>query len=193
MANQQLPPPLAGDERFSLLLELLQDTFARTDLTVMAVYLVDQAPAALLLALADQFSLLDEAVWSLAESEDTRRALIKGAIELHRYKGTPWAIREVIRALGFGEVAILEGLAGLTYDGRAVFDGQRVYGDVGAWPVYRVTLQRPITNDQAAQLRRVLNAIAPARCQLASLDYQAVAIRYNQTAAYDGQYNYGSS
>ncbi|RPN63272.1 phage tail protein, partial [Pseudomonas aeruginosa] len=26
MADQQLPPPLAGDERFSLLLELLQET-----------------------------------------------------------------------------------------------------------------------------------------------------------------------
>ncbi|MDV8137936.1 phage tail protein I [Pseudomonas aeruginosa] len=193
MADQQLPPPLAGDERFSLLLELFQEMLAGNDLGVMAVYLVDQAPAALLPALADQFSLLDEPAWSLAESEDTRRALIKRAIELHRYKGTPWAIREVIRTLGFGEVEILEGLAGLTHDGQCAFDGQRVYGDVGAWPVYRVTLQRPITNDQAAQLRRVLRAIAPARCHLASLDYQSVAIRYNQSAAYNGQYNYGSS
>ena len=111
MADQQLPPPLAGDGRFSLLLELLQETFAGTDLSVMAVYLVDQVRASLLPVLADQFSLLDEAVWGLAESNGTKRALIKGSIELHRYKGTPWSIREVFRLLGFGEVVIHEGAA----------------------------------------------------------------------------------
>ncbi|MDT8736258.1 phage tail protein, partial [Pseudomonas aeruginosa] len=73
MDDQQLPPPLAGDERFSLLLELLQETFAGTDLSVMAVYLVDQVRASLLPVLADQFSLLDEAVWGLAESNGTKR------------------------------------------------------------------------------------------------------------------------
>ncbi|EGP02780.1 phage tail protein, partial [Pasteurella multocida subsp. gallicida str. Anand1_poultry] len=26
------------------------------------------------------------------------------SVELHRHKGTPWSVREVIRQLGFGEV-----------------------------------------------------------------------------------------
>lgn len=190
---EQLPPALAGDERFAQLCELLTETFADLDLNAMLVYLVDQVKAPLLPILADQFSLLDEAAWLLAESEDARRNLIKNSVELHRYKGTPWAIREVIRLLGFGEGSILEGLGGLAYDATAPFDGLRVYGDTGSWPVYRVTLGQPVTNDQAELLRRVLRAIAPARCRLASLEYQAVAIRYNQTAAFDGQYNHGSS
>jgi phage tail P2-like protein len=190
---KQLPPALAGDERFALLCELLDETFASLDLAAMAVYLVDQVKSSLLPTLAEQFSLLDEAAWLLAESEDARRNLIKNAVTLHRYKGTPWAVKEVVRLLGFGEIEILEGLGGLDYDGQATFNGLRVYGDTGSWPVYRVYFSQPITNDQAELLRRVLRATAPARCRLASLEYTAVPIRYNQVAAFDGQYNYGSS
>ncbi|MBX9793465.1 MAG: phage tail protein [Burkholderiaceae bacterium] len=193
MADQQLPPALAGDERFALLCELLDETFANLDLRAMAVYLVDQVKASLLPTLAEQFSLLDEAAWLLAESEDARRNLIKNAVTLHRYKGTPWAVRELVRLLGFGEVTLLEGLGGLDYNAEATFNGIRVYGDTGSWPVYRVFLSQPVTNDQAELLRRVLRATAPARCRLASLEYSAVAIRYNQIAAFDGQYNHGSS
>lgn len=193
MVEQQLPPALAGDERFAQLCELLGETYAGLDLGAMAVYLIDQVKASLLPTLAEQLSMLDEAAWLLAESEDARRNLIKNAVTLHRYKGTPWAIRELIRLLGFGEVTLLEGLGGLDYDAQASFDGIRVYGDTGSWPVYRVFLAQPITNDQAELLRRVLRATAPARCRLASLEYTAVPIRYNQVAAFDGQYNHGSS
>lgn len=193
MADQQLPPPLAGDERFSLLCELLADTFAGLPLEAMAVYLVDQVKAPILPILAEQFSLLDEAAWQLAESEGVRRVLIKGAIELHRYKGTPWAIREVIRLLGFGEVTLQEGLNNQIRDGSIARDGNHVHGDPTAWPVYRVFLQRAITNDQAELLRRLLYSVAPARCRLVSLDYQSVAIRHNGAARRDGQYNHGSS
>ncbi|EAM6083284.1 phage tail protein, partial [Salmonella enterica] len=34
---------------------------------------------------------------------------------------------------------------------------------------------------------------APARCELASLDFTAAPIRYNNTARYNGTYNHGSS
>lgn len=109
MAEQQLPPALAGDERFALLCELLNETFESLDINAMLVYLVDLVKPKLLPVLADQFSLIDEAAWLLAESDDAKRNLIKSSAELHRYKGTPWAIREVIRLLGFGDVTIQEG------------------------------------------------------------------------------------
>ncbi|WP_405119232.1 phage tail protein [Pseudomonas leptonychotis] len=190
---EQLPPALAGDERFAQLCELLAETYADLDIGAIAVYLVDHVKASLLPTLAEQFSLLDEAAWLLAESEYTRRNLIKNAVTLHRYKGTPWAIREVIRLLGFGEVTLQEGLAGHTRNGSISHNGNHVHGDPGSWPIYRVFLQRAITNDQAVLLRSLLLTIAPARCRLASLDYQAVAIRHNGVANRDGQYNYGSS
>ncbi|MBH8611965.1 phage tail protein [Pseudomonas mohnii] len=193
MADQQLPPALAGDERFVQLCELLDESLASLDLNVMLVYLIDLLKPSLLPAMADQFSLLDEAAWMLAESEDAKRKLIKGSVELHRFKGTPWAIREVIRLLGFGEVVIQEGLSNQTYNGAVTYDGAHVHGNPASWPLYRVFLQRVITNDQAALLRRLLLSVAPARCRLISLDYQAIAIRYNGVARHDGQYNHGSS
>lgn len=193
MAKQQLPPALAGDERFALLLELLDDALDGLDLNSMLVYLVDLVKPALLPVLADQFSLLDEAAWLLAESEEARRNLIKNSAELHRYKGTPWAIREVIRLLGFGEVVIQEGLNNQIRNGAITRNGTHVHGDPSAWPLYRVFLKRAITNDQAALLRRLLLSVAPARCRLVALDYQSVAIRHNGLARRDGQYNHGSS
>lgn len=193
MAKQQLPPALAGDERFALLCELLDETLADLDLNAMLVYLVDLVKPTLLPILADQFSLLDEAVWLLAESEDAKRNLIKNSAQLHRYKGTPWAIREVIRLLGFGEVTLQEGLNNQAHNGSILRDGTHVHGDPSAWALYRVFLERPITNDQAALLRRLLLSVAPARCRLVSLDYQSVAVRHNGFARRDGQYNHGST
>ena len=193
MVDSILPPALAGDERFARLCKLLDERHTGIDLTPMLVYLLDLVKAPLLPVLADQFSLLDEAAWLLAESEDARRNLLKNSVELHRYKGTPWAIREIIRLLGFGEVQLQEGLGGRTYDGSINFNGLYVYGAPRAWAAYRVIFAEPITNDQADLIRRMLSTIAPKRCRLASLEYQAVAIRYNGSARYDGLYNHGSS
>lgn len=129
MAEQQIPPAIAGDERFTLLLELLDESLAELDINAMLVYLVDLVKPRLLLYLADQFSLLDEAAWLLAESSDARRNLVKSAAELHRYKGTPWRIREVIRLLGFGEITLPEGLSGQIRDGAIRRDGVHAHGD----------------------------------------------------------------
>lgn len=176
-----------------MLCELLDESLSEVDLDAMLVYLVDLVRPNLLPVLADQFSMLDEAAWLLAESVDARRNLIKNAAELHRYKGTPWAIREVIRLLGFGEVRLQEGLGSQVHDGTILRDGSHVHGDPSSWPLYRVFLERSITNDQAALVRRLLLSVAPARCRLVSLDYSAVAIRHNGFARRDGSYNHGST
>ncbi len=193
MSSFALPPPLAGDERFAVLCELLEETLDEIDLKPMLVYLVDTVKPDLLPILAEQFSMLDETVWSLAESEDARRSLVKGAVSLHRYKGTPWSLRELCRRLGLGEIEIVERLSGRVRDGSTRRDGIYVHGDPRAWAKYRIFLQHPITNDQASKLRRALIEHAPARCNLVSLDFQAVANRHNGAIRRDGQYNRGSA
>ncbi|MGT3393056.1 phage tail protein I [Escherichia coli] len=187
----QLPPPLEGDISLRTL-GRLAGRLDNIDLSVLMVFLVDIVDSSALPWLGEQFSLSGDG-WELAESDDVRRMLIKAAIELHRYKGTPWSIREVIRRFGFGEVDLIEGTGRLSYDGNRSYNGLFVHGDAAAWAVYRVILKQPITNDQAAMLRQTLAAFAPARCHLASLEYQFVAIRYNNTAIHDGSYNHGSS
>ncbi|HDY2918274.1 TPA: phage tail protein I [Escherichia coli] len=187
----QLPPPLEGDISLRTL-GRLAGRLDNIDLSVLMVFLVDIVDSSALPWLGEQFSLSGDG-WELAESDDVRRMLIKAAIGLHRYKGTPWSIREVIRRFGFGEVDLIEGTGRLSYDGNRSYNGLFVHGDAAAWAVYRVILKQPITNDQAAMLRQTLAAFAPARCHLASLEYQSVAIRYNNTAIHDGSYNHGSS
>ncbi|MCP2091327.1 UNVERIFIED_ORG: phage tail P2-like protein [Paraburkholderia sediminicola] len=150
----------------------------------------DKCPSALLPYLAAEVSVDG---WELAESDDARRALIKAAIPLHQKRGTPWAIREVIRRLGFGEVTLVEGRRIRWRDGSTTRNGDYLHGDPTAWAQYIVKLTRPITRDQADNLKAVLERYAPQRSLLASLDYRAAPIRHNGTATRNGQYNRGSA
>lgn len=150
----------------------------------------EKCPAAFLPYLAAEVSVDG---WELAESDDARRALIKSAIQLHQKRGTPWAIREVIRRLGFGEVTLVEGRSVRRRDGTARRNGDYLHGDPTAWAQYIVKLSRPITRDQAENLKAVLERYAPQRSMLAALDYRAAPIRHNGVATRNGQYNRGSA
>ncbi|PTU67978.1 phage tail protein I [Chromobacterium haemolyticum] len=92
-----LPPALAGDERFQTLGKLAA-RISDIDRSPVLVYLVDQVNASALPHLAEQLHLLGEG-WQLARDDDERRKLLKRAVELHRYKGTPWAIQQVLETL----------------------------------------------------------------------------------------------
>jgi phage tail P2-like protein len=46
--------------------------------------------------------------WKLANTEDDKRSLIKKAIELHRYKGTVWAVKEAMKSIGFTDAVLIE-------------------------------------------------------------------------------------
>lgn len=92
-----LPPVLAGDERFQTLGKLAA-RISDIDRSPVLVYLVDQVNASALPHLAEQLHLLGEG-WQFARDDDERRKLLKRAVELHRYKGTPWAIQQVLETL----------------------------------------------------------------------------------------------
>ena len=117
----QLPPPLEGDISLRTL-GRLAGRLDNINLSVLMVYLVDIVDSSALPWLGEQFSLFGDG-WELAESDDVRRTLIKSAIELHRYKGTPWSIREIIRRFGFGEVDLIEVLARSATTANTVITG----------------------------------------------------------------------
>ena len=93
------PPPLASDERFSILANIAAERFAQLDLTALMVYLIDQVDASALPALAEQFHVQGLEGWLFTTDEREKRELIKQAIELHKYKGTIWAVRRVLEIL----------------------------------------------------------------------------------------------
>ncbi|MBY7218068.1 phage tail protein I [Escherichia marmotae] len=93
------PPPLASDVRFSTLANIAAERFAQLDLTALMVYLVDLVDASALPALAEQFHVQGLEGWLFTTDEREKRELIKQAIELHKYKGTIWAVRRVLEIL----------------------------------------------------------------------------------------------
>jgi len=100
MDKPSLPPALAADPRFARLCELVWEQHAALPLEQLLLYLVDTAPEAALPHLAEQFSLTDEAIWPAAATLTSQRLLLKQAIELHRLKGTPWAVKQLLRSFG---------------------------------------------------------------------------------------------
>jgi len=95
-----LPPALASDERFANLCKLLWEQHQQLPLDKILLYLIDTAPEAALLPLAEQFHVMGSEGWAFAQTTTEQRALIKNSIELHRKKGTRWAIEQVLVTLG---------------------------------------------------------------------------------------------
>ena len=192
MAKLSYAAVIERDQRYKMLADLglrMNDA----DVARLMPRLINLVAPEHLVMLAESRSILGADGYWLAESDQMRRRLIKGAYELHRYKGTPWAIREIVRRFGFGEVQIIEGMGNKRHNGEITRDGRYVHGHSDRWAHYRIIMANVITNDQAALLRHTLRAFAPARCVLAALDYQAAALRHNGRIIRDGRFNRGTA
>lgn len=103
-----LQPPLRGNERMEALAGLIARLSA-LPVERPLINLVDIVAASALPVLGEQFHIMGNEGWNYAKNKADRRALIKKAIELHRHKGTPWAVRTAIdTALGSVETTIEE-------------------------------------------------------------------------------------
>lgn len=193
MSKHPYTPVIARSQRFTEWADLIHSRFNQMNMFFIFKKLVDIVPELLLPWQADEKSLTGADGWSLAVTDHQKRELIKAAIELHAYKGTPWSIREIMARLGYGKIEIVTGLNRLKYDGTAIHDGHYFYGDKSKWSLYRVTLFVPLTNDQARFVRNVLRYFAPAHCTLVSLDYSQATLFYDGEADYDGNYNHGEA
>lgn len=101
---------IANDVRaFDIAVKQQLDT---VDVSKVLLYMVDQVDARALPMLADQFDVLGYKGMRLAVTEPDQRNLIKKAIELHRYKGTIYAVKEAMKAVGFADAVIVEHVSG---------------------------------------------------------------------------------
>ena len=105
MADGRLIGHAIRDEHTLALNELEELYIDKFDLRKLLIYYIDGVDASALPALAYQFNVLDPE-WNLVTTEQQKRDLIKNALDLHRYRGTPWAIRNVFEMLGiFAELS----------------------------------------------------------------------------------------
>jgi Phage tail protein (Tail_P2_I) len=112
------PPASINDARAQALMVLIERLGA-LDLTPLLVYRIDSVPAGALPFLAWQFDILSP-LWQLiaptspsveASATEAARDLVKLAIALHRVRGTPYAVKTALAALGWPGAGILEGQA----------------------------------------------------------------------------------
>ena len=188
MANLQYADIIIKDPKYTALADLSKRLNALGTSQIMTT-LLDLLGDKFYPLLAEKWSVTGEDGMLLADDIESKRALIKSAIELHRRKGTPWAIREVLRKLGLGEVGLDEGLKARVYESSFVTD----IPENERWAYYALQLKAQINNEKARNIRKILRHFAPARCTLAVLDYKANPSRYNNKITYNGTYNHGSS
>ena len=89
---------------------------------------------------------------------------------------------------------LIERAAKLRWNGEATFDGTHIFGGApGDWAKYAIVVHRVITNEQAGLLRKILEQIAPKRCELVYIDYRAQALKWDGEINFDGTYNFGAA
>lgn len=139
--EERLVPTGVRDAR-SLALAQLAARLGSLPTEKLLTTLVDQVDAALLPYLAEHYSVTGYDGWILALTEADQRALILRAIELHVHKGTPWAVKESIKACGYPDASMTEHHPTLLLDGSWTFDGSEYFSSpVGQWALFRVLVQ----------------------------------------------------
>ena len=158
--------------------EMAEARLAALDLSVLLIYLIDIVNVDALPILAEQFDILGFKGYGLASTEADKRAVIKKAIELHRYKGTPWSIREALKTLGYPTTTIQERIAAVPVplDGSWEYDGSRFYGvPSSAWATFRVIVSAVqtgvITQQIASDIRALMLEYKNARSALIGLAF----------------------
>lgn len=145
---------------------------------VLLTTLVSAVDASLLPYLAEHYSVTGYDGWLLATTDDERRALILKAIELHIHKGTPWSVKEAIKACGYPDAAMTEHHPTLLFDGSWTFDGSEYFSSaVGQWALFRVLVQLgedlPLSADTRTLIRGSIGAYQRESSELQALHFGA--------------------
>ncbi len=185
MPDHLLPPNATAQE---IALDGATARIGEVPTPLRDVWNPDACPTELLPWLAWAFGV-DE--WDADWPDDAKRNTIRNAVAIQRRKGSVWSIKRAIADAGYGDSQLLEGNPNHFYSGADKHTGLFTYGDPTEWARYRFILTRPISNSQAAQVRRLLEYIAPARCHLIEMIFTEAANLYNGAVTYDGAYNHG--
>ena len=99
MLKKLLPLSIAGDKKFQAIADACDAELEKIDANAAIPAIlsrIDELPEPVLDLLGWQFHVEG---WELAQSIEEKRTLVKQAIELHKHKGTKWAIKKVLEIL----------------------------------------------------------------------------------------------
>jgi P2-related tail formation protein len=127
--------------------------------------LVDTVAPSVLPYLADQFDIDGLQGFGMAETEQQQRDIIKKSIALHKFIGTPWAIREACRTVGFPIVILEEGVTAQPGGPESPED----------WARFRVFVEAPdsrhITAEESRKIRLFVEFYKNERSHLVEIGY----------------------
>jgi phage tail P2-like protein len=132
--------------------------------------------------------------WDPAWPEEVQRAAIAESIELHRHKGTPWAVKQSLARLGFEDVEILEG-TNQRYVGSRTYDGSKTYGNAYGPYEFAVLLNaaNAVSGGTTGELTAGLIAEINRRIDAAKNERSKLAALYRYGLYYDGVHTYDGS
>lgn len=185
MSDSLLPHNATSPERA---LEAVTGPAQLPPVLLRAIWDPESCPVELLPWLAYAFSV---DVWDPQWAAEDKRAVIACSAQVHRHKGTVQSVQAALKSAGYGDAEVIERYGWEFYDGTATHDGGTTYAEPDHWAEYRVKLARPITIDQANQVRAILRDVAPIRCHLKALDFTEALNAYNARISHDGQFTHG--
>ena len=133
----------------------MQDSW---DISKLLVYMIDVVDPSALEALAWQYDVLGNKGYNIANTDLLKRSIIKKALELHRYKGTVWSLKEALKSVGYGDAVLTE-------------------GDTDSWANFSLIVDmngRALNALEVDNLVKMIMEYKPERCTLAGIVYKDV-------------------
>lgn len=130
-------------------------------LDALLVYLIDIVSADALPYFAEQFDVLGFKGMRLATTEQQQRDLIKKAIELHRFKGTVWAVKQAMIAIGFPDAVLTE----------------HVSSGENGWATFKINIEvgdELVSADAIGDLVKMINEYKNERSRLLGVEFSVV-------------------
>lgn len=156
MVKSILPGSVNKALNIKVLDELIATRLGNLDTSIVVLAMIDSAPVAALPYLAEEYGILGYRGWKFADTETKQRDMLKQAFVLHKYRGTPWAIKNALQMVGIiGGVTIKENIV-ITYDGTWSYNGFVYYGRHYAY--FRVIIEiANLNNIPVEDIKGIIN------------------------------------
>ena len=99
MADKNLIPAGISGKNTIVINDLI-DRLMNLDLQSINIYDIDNVDKLIFPYLTYQFHITNREGWYLSRTESERRSFIKELFELHKYKGTKYAIKKILKKIG---------------------------------------------------------------------------------------------
>lgn len=170
---------------------MVEQRFADIDFSPVLMNLVDTCASNALPYLLNQFDVLGYKGLRFATTESEQRELLKKSIELHRYKGTPWSIKEALKLIGINAVEIIKVTTSMYYDGFSYYNCTNGYVAIN-WANFSLKVSTTVFASIDTQIKNDIIALVSEykneRSKFVSIVTDSNT--YNGAITYNGAENY---